>query len=120
MNNKILGNRGEQAAASYLMAHGYQILERNYRCPVGEIDIVASRGTTVIFVEVKTRRSLAYGRPCEAVDYRKQQKIIKTASWYIQGHNLSGRSLRFDVLEVFAQPGGSMQVNHIQGAFETT
>ena len=120
MNNRILGNRGEQAAAFYLISHGYQILERNYRSPVGEIDIIASIDTTVAFVEVKTRRSLAYGRPCEAVDYRKQQRIIRAAGWYIRGHNLSGRSLRFDVMEVFASSGGSMQINHIRGAFETT
>lgn len=118
MNNKILGNRGENIAAEYLQNKGYQILCRNYRCAIGEIDIIASQQNTVVFVEVKTRSSLRFGRPGEAVDYRKQHKIIRTAQWYCQGNNLRGKTCRFDVVEVLPGIAGQMSVRHLKGAFE--
>ena len=77
MNNKVLGNKGEEAAAAYLENHGYTVRERNYRSQTGEIDIIASRGRMMVFVEVKTRGSLAYGMPSEAVNIAKQRKIIR-------------------------------------------
>lgn len=118
MDNISLGRQGEQIAANYLRAHGYILLERNYRCPMGELDIVMKQGDVVAFVEVKTRRSLRYGRPCEAVNYYKKQHIIKTAKWYICHHNLSGLHYRFDIVEILARPGGSASINHIRNAFE--
>lgn len=118
MDNISLGCQGETMAASYLSAHGYTVLQRNYSCPMGELDIVARQGDVVAFVEVKTRRSLRYGRPCEAVNFRKKQHIIQSAKWYINQHRLSGLHYRFDIVEVLARPGGSANINHIRNAFE--
>lgn len=118
MDNMKLGRQGEQAAADYLQAQGYAVLERNYRCPKGELDMVVRRGDVLAFVEVKTRRSLRYGRPCEAVNYYKRQHIIKAAQWYIYCHKLSGFHYRFDVVEVLAKNGRDISINHIPNAFE--
>lgn len=118
MDSKELGRRGEELAAQYLTAHGCSIVQKNYRCPMGEIDIIARRGELVIFVEVKTRRSGRFGRPGSAVDFFKQQKIIRSASWYIRQKGLEDSRFRFDVLEVMRIPGGQISVNHIKGAFE--
>ncbi|EAX48690.1 protein of unknown function UPF0102 [Thermosinus carboxydivorans Nor1] len=71
----MMGKMGENAAADYLARNGYKILMRNYRCRIGEIDIVAERQGTIVFVEVKTRSSEKFGFPAEAVNYRKQQKL---------------------------------------------
>jgi putative endonuclease len=117
MNNKSLGSRGEEAAALYLVRHGYKILARNFRVPAGEIDIVAEQGDTLVFAEVKTRRSGACGNPAQAVNYHKQQKIILTAKWFLRQRHLEGCPCRFDVLEVYAREE-TCQIRHIEGAFE--
>lgn len=118
MNNKVLGNKGEDAATMFLEQHGYMVLDRNYRAKTGEIDIIVSKGNTIVFVEVKTRGSLAYGMPSEAVDTKKQQKIIRTAQSYIRYKGLRDYSYRFDVLEVLAPKTGSMTFKLIENAFE--
>lgn len=117
MDNKSLGSRGEEAAVVYLMRHGYEILERNFRVSTGEIDIVAVTGDTLVFAEVKTRRSDACGQPAQAVDYRKQQKIVRTAEWYLRQRHEEMCPCRFDVLEVYPQ-GNTCRIRHIEGAFE--
>lgn len=120
MNNKVLGCQGEQAAADYLSQHGYRICARNFRVPVGEIDIIASCGELLAFVEVKTRSGLRFGTPAQAVTYYKQKKIIQTARWFLRQRHLEDRCLcRFDVIEVYVQPDGTYEVRHIPGAFET-
>lgn len=119
MDNIRLGKQGEQAAAEYLQNQGYTVLERNYRCLAGELDLVVRRGDVLVFVEVKTRRCLRYGRPCEAVNYYKKQHIIRTAKWYICQHRLAGLHYRFDVVEVLAR-AGDMSINHIANAFEAS
>ncbi len=118
MNNKIVGNKGEQAAAAYLENHGYTVLERNFRAKTGEIDLIVSRGQLIVFVEVKTRGTLAYGVPAEAVNYLKQRKIIRTAQCYIQYKKLYDHACRFDVLEVLAPKSGNMSFRLIENAFE--
>lgn len=118
MDTKELGRQGEAAAAEYLARQGYRIYARNFRAPAGEIDIVAGQPGLVVFVEVKTRRSLRCGRPAAAVDYRKQQKIIQTARWFIRQRHLEECLCRFDVIEVYAG-GGKLQIRQLQGAFET-
>lgn len=118
MNNRQLGNIGEHIAAEYLTAHGYQIVERNYRSRLGEIDVIAAKNEVLVFVEVKTRTSTRFGRPSEAVNFLKQQKITKVASWYIHNKRLEGRRVRFDVVELLRTPAGQMSVNHIQNAFD--
>lgn len=117
MNTKILGNRGEDAAASFLERHGLSVLERNFRVKTGEIDIIARDGRTLVFVEVKTRRTEAYGRPGAAVGFRKQQKIIECARWYLRQRQIESCPCRFDVIEVLAGEGHA-RIRHIKGAFE--
>ena len=121
MKNQILGRQGEQVAAAFLQQHGYTICARNFRVAVGEIDIIARKGDVLAFMEVKTRHGNRYGTPAQAVDFRKQQKIIQTARWYLRQKHLSEDKCfcRFDVLEVYARPGGEWQVHHLPGAFES-
>lgn len=117
MNTKILGDMGENIAAIYLERKGYYIIERKFKTRVGEIDLIARKNHTIVFIEVKTRQSLEFGRPGEAVGYRKQQKIIKTANWYIRQKHLEEVSCRFDVIEVYYWQGGH-HINQIENAFE--
>jgi len=105
--NRILGSLGEEMAAGYLESEGYEILERNYRCPYGEIDIVARKEGRLIFAEVKTRRSRSCGAPAEAVNRSKQKKIRLTASSYMAGYTEKVRGIEFQVIEI--------QLNHLQG-----
>ena len=117
MGTKVLGDRGEQAAAEYLQRKGYAICERNFRVPVGEIDIIARKEGVLVFVEVKTRRSLRFGRPAAAVGWQKQQRIIRAAAWYLQGKQQQP-ACRFDVIEVYCTPAGSWSVQQLENAFE--
>src|SRR5579863_2788673 len=84
-----LGRMGERLAAEMLMREGYAILERNFRCCYGEIDLIAEDGQDLVFVEVKTRRGVAYGRPEEAVTLRKQRKVVQVATYYLDMHACS-------------------------------
>ena len=114
MNNKqVYGLTGEELAYKYLKKHGYKILERNYRCPIGELDMIAMHNGELVFVEVKSRNSLAYGRPCEAVDWAKQQKIQRLAEYYINYKRWFNLNVRFDVVEVLGD-----EINLIQNAWE--
>lgn len=119
MMNQVLGRQGEQIAADFLQEQGYVICARNFRAPVGEIDIIARRGEVLAFVEVKTRRGNRYGTPAQAVNFHKQKKIIQTASWFLRQKHLEDKCFcRFDVVEVYALPQGQWQVHHLPGAFE--
>lgn len=111
------GKRGEALAAAYLAGAGYRIIERNYRCLFGEVDIVAEEGGTLVFVEVKSRRSDRYGDPQLAVDQKKQKQISKTALHYLAEHRLRHRPARFDVVAVKLPPAGP-QIELIRNAFE--
>jgi putative endonuclease len=111
------GKRGEELAATYLAEAGYRIIERNYRCPFGEIDIIAEEGETLVFVEVKSRRSEAYGDPQLAVGHQKQKKISRIAMNYLKEKNLCHRPARFDVVAVKLLPAGR-KIELIQNAFE--
>lgn len=112
-----LGARGEQTAVNYLKHKGYTILARNYRSPAGEIDIICSNAQYLTFVEVKTRRSTRYGMPREAVDARKQQRIIQTAQYWLMEHPTQLQP-RFDVAEVFWMPDEIGMVRLLTNAFE--
>ncbi len=100
MGNRELGRIGEQAAAELLQMEGYEILERNYRCRAGEIDLIALRGSEVSFVEVKTRRNHHYGRPCEAIGTEKIQHIRHAAAQYLQSCGQFYDDVRFHVVEI--------------------
>ena len=117
MSSKALGDRGEAYAANYLRQNGYRILTRNYRTKIGEIDLIAEDQDTLVFIEVKTRSSVRYGMPAEAVNYKKRQKIIQTAYWYLFAQHRENAICRFDVLEVYAV-GDRWGVHQIKNAFE--
>jgi len=118
MNNKHLGDRGESCAEEYLRRQGYRILMRNYRTKIGESGLIWGGDRTRGSLEVKTRSSVRYGVPAEAVNYKKRQKIIQTAYWYLYEQRRENTICRFDVLEVYAI-GDSWNVHQIKGAFET-
>lgn len=92
------GRLGENGAVSELERRGYRILERNYRCRFGEIDVVAKDGSVVVFIEVKTRSSFAFGAPAASVDERKQRKLLAASEMYLQEKGLTGVDARFDVV----------------------
>jgi putative endonuclease len=104
MNKRALGTAYEKAAGAYLKGQGYEILEYNFRCRLGEIDIVAKDGAYLVFVEVKYRHGMAAGSPFEAVDYKKQRIISKTAVRYCYTHGYGENTpCRFDVVAVLGQ-----------------
>ena len=111
------GKRGEELAAVHLAEAGYRIIERNYRCLFGEIDIVAEEAETLVFVEVKSRRSEAYGDPQLAVGHEKQKKISRIAMHYLEEKHLRHRLARFDVIAVKLLPSGH-KIELIRNAFE--
>ena len=112
-----LGKEGEKLAADFLKKSGYKIVEVNYRCPIGEIDIVARDKNEVVFVEVKARKSSALGYPEEAVGVKKQKKMSQLANWYLQEKKLKDSSARFDVVAVLMLPSGN-DVRLIRNAFD--
>jgi len=116
-STKPLGEAGEELAASRLRELGYRVLERNYRCPVGEIDCVAVKDRTLVFLEVKARTSADYGGPLEAVDRRKRRKLTRLARYYALQKGLSNVPQRFDVVAVWLE-GGRGRVEVIENAFD--
>ena len=113
-----LGRRGEEVAERYLVSLGYRILERRYRTRTAEIDMIAEDGDTLVFVEVKTRSSLAFGRPAEAVDGRKRARIAGAATVYLARRGAAARSCRFDVVEVLEAEAAPPRIRLIRDAFE--
>jgi putative endonuclease len=112
-----LGAEGERAAEQFLRRQRYVILARNYRCPFGEVDLVALDGRTLAFVEVKTRRGPSAWSPFEAVDTRKQRQIARAAQHFVVTHRLENRDARFDVVAVWRE-GEKLSCELIKGAFE--
>ncbi|MDZ4845045.1 MAG: YraN family protein [Chitinophagales bacterium] len=110
-----LGKKGEKIAYMFLRKKGYEILATNFRFEKTEIDIICRKDKVVIFVEVKTRTDDAHGNPEEAVDRKKQDKIVKTAERFIQVHDMLG-DVRFDVVSVLLD-GKKEKVHHIRDAF---
>jgi putative endonuclease len=115
---KSLGDRGEDAAAKFLKRKGFHILARSLDSPLGELDIVAVDDRTVVFVEVKTRTSDDAGRPSEAIDQRKEQRMTQAALAYLKSNRLLSYSARFDVVAI-TWPDGARQptIEHYQNAF---
>lgn len=114
MNKRAVGTTYEKLAGNYLEQHGYEILEYNFRCRMGEIDIIARDGEYLVFVEVKYRSSSRTGSPLEAVDTRKQRIISKVASYYCLTHGCGeGQPCRFDVVAIKSE-----EYTLIKNAFE--
>ncbi len=108
-DTRAIGRAGEDAAVEALRARGYRILARNVRLRRGELDVVAADGGTIVFVEVKARRTAAYGTPAEAVGPRKRRTLLALASAYLARRSLVGRPCRFDIAEVWVTPGGGIR-----------
>ena len=110
--NKINGDKGEILSSQNLTKKGYKILETNFKNKIGEIDIIAFKNGCYVFIEVKKRETKLFGRPCEAVDYKKQQKIRKVALSYLKFKKLLDVECRFDVIEILGD-----DINHIENCF---
>jgi putative endonuclease len=115
--NKSVGARGEEIAAAYLRGRKFVILERNFRCKGGEVDIVARDGRTFVFVEVKTRRTEAFGPPQSSVTPFKQRQISKAALTWLAKSRLDGVSARFDVIAILLRDHSVPRIEHIADAF---
>jgi putative endonuclease len=119
-DRKILGKKGEDLAAAYLKERqGYKILHRNYRCVLGEMDIIAKDQDVLSFVEVKTRGSAKFGIPQESVNKRKQHQLSKVALEFINRYKVHHAKARFDVVAVYLLPDDE-RVELIKDAFELT
>ncbi len=112
IKNNIEGKKGEIKAVLFLKKHGYKILETNFKNKIGEIDIIAEKDGVIVFIEVKNRSTYRFGRPIEAVDFRKQSKIKKVAEIYLMIKNKYYNDVRFDVVEV-----SNDNLEHIENAF---
>lgn len=112
-NKRRLGSAYERVAGAYLVQRGYKILEYNYRCRFGEIDIIAEQGGYLVFCEVKYRKNQTVQHPLEAVDFLKQRTISRCAGWYMLAHEECDRPCRFDVVGILGQ-----KISLVQNAFE--
>lgn len=118
-NRKNLGKIGEEITIQYLKELGYQILVLNFRCKLGEIDIIAEDKKVVVFIEVRTRTSTVFGPAYNSVTYPKQQQIKKVALYYISKNNLVNTQFRFDVIGIHlsGKKNEKPRIDHIQNAF---
>lgn len=112
----ITGKIGEDITVKYLIKNGYKILERNFECRQGEIDIIALDKDELVFIEVKTRSTFFYGSPSEAVNEIKQKHIYKSAEYYVYSRHLENERIRIDVIEVYKK-NDKFVINHIKQAF---
>jgi putative endonuclease len=112
-----VGRRGEAAVERHYVARGYRVVARNWRCRIGELDLVVTRGATLVFCEVKTRRGARFGGGFDAVDARKQHKLRALAEMFCLQHPVGSRSIRFDVASVRLRADGSAAVELFHDAF---
>ena len=116
----LLGERGEGMARAYLKSKGYELVTNNFRCPQGEVDIIAKDGPCLVFVEVRTRRRVSwYGTPQESISKSKRQKLIATAETYLQSIPSAPEDWRIDVIAIRLDKKGSVwPVDHIENAIQ--
>jgi len=114
---QVLGREGEKIAEQYLKKKGYKLVARNYRCSVGEIDLIVLDRRVIVFVEVKTRTGNGFGTPLEAVEFKKQRKMIQAAQYFLSAKKLNERDARFDVVGI-SWPQREPLVEHVENAFE--
>jgi putative endonuclease len=112
-----VGRRGELATERRYVARGYRVVARNWRCRLGELDLVLARGTALVFCEVKTRRGSRFGGGFEAVDVHKRQKVRVLAEVFLLQTKASPAAVRFDVASVWLRPDGSTSVELFEDAF---
>lgn len=113
--NSALGAYGERVAARRLVEDGLVVLDRNWRCEEGEIDLVLRDGDELVFCEVKTRSSTAYGHPFEAVDEAKTERLVRLAARWISDHGVAAPRVRFDMVAVVRAASGAAEVEHVRG-----
>ncbi|KQT91084.1 hypothetical protein ASG49_12125 [Marmoricola sp. Leaf446] len=113
--NKSLGQYGEGLAARRLVEAGMTVIDRNWRCDAGELDLVLRDGDVLVFCEVKTRRSAAYGHPLEAVDAVKAQRLRRLAARWLEAHDVRPVGVRIDVVGVLMRDRGVADVEHVRG-----
>ncbi len=113
---QALGETGERIAERWLVRHGWRILQRRFRSGHRDIDLIAEREGTIVFVEVKARSGNRFGDPVEAVGWRKQREMARSAAVWIDRHGRPGETYRFDVVGVLLQ-GERVRVRHVRGAF---
>ena len=113
---KVLGNIGEIKSCEYLESSGYRIIEKNFRCTFGEIDIIARREDTIFFIEVKTRANSSYGEPLESVNPLKTARIRNTASYYLGLKNLTNFEVSFDIISIKVS-GKKLHLQHFKYCF---
>lgn len=111
----VLGGRGEDAAARYLTGLGFDILDRNWRCAEGELDIIARDGNVLVVCEVKTRSGLGFGTPAEAVTVAKARRLRRLAAHWLAEHRAGCPEVRFDIVGVLATAGGELRIAHLRG-----
>ncbi len=119
IDNKTFGYEGEDLACDYLFNNGYSIVERNFSCKIGELDIVAidhSQKDQLVFVEVKTRKNFHCGHPAESVNTLKKRHIYRTAEYYLLVKKLQKAFCRFDVIEILNYNSNLLKINHIKNA----
>ncbi len=114
---KTLGKRGEDVACIYLANEGAEIVERNWHCQAGEADVIARDGEDLVFIEVKTRSSVAAGFPEEAVGHKKRRRYEQIAMEYLFSHDLPSARIRFDVLALMISEKGQIFLKHHKDAF---
>jgi putative endonuclease len=114
---KELGRRGEELAAQYLRRNGYELIQRNYVCKMGEMDIIAKEKDTLVFIEVKTRTSTTFGPPQLAVNPKKQLQMSKVALYFLKEKKLENAKARFDVVAILLGPKGE-EIELIKDAFD--
>lgn len=114
-HNQALGRRGEDLAAHHLVGLGMVLLDRNWRCPAGEIDLVLREGSVLVVCEVKTRTTAAFGMPLEAVDRRKLERLRRLGAAWLRAHDVRVRDVRIDVVGVLAPTRGPVEVEHVAG-----
>lgn len=100
VKRKLVGRKGEEAARSYLEQNSYKIIETNYGCPLGEIDIVAGEGRTIVFVEVRTKTGLAFGSPEESINADKARRLYRLAQYYLKAQSKNEHPVRIDLVAV--------------------
>jgi putative endonuclease len=113
--NMALGAYGERVAARHLGEQGMRVLDRNWRCEAGEIDLVLRDGDVLVFCEVKTRSGTAYGHPLEAVDAVKADRLAVLADRWIEEHGVVAADIRFDLVAVLRSTRGAATVEHVRG-----
>jgi len=119
LNRKAIGDEAESLACEYLSERGLSLLTRNYRCRGGEIDLIMQHDDSLVFIEVRYRKNIVYGRAAETVTACKQRRLIHCARFYMQQHRAWNVPARFDVVSIEGQPG-QLQISWISNAFQVT